>query len=87
MSKKLTVYGSMHCGGCVEAKQILEERRIPHEFIYITDSIQALRAFLAIRDREAMFDEIRASGRVGIPFFVLDSGLMTFDLEEAVAEL
>ena len=84
MNRKLTVYGSMLCPDCVDAERILKERRIAHEFINITDSMANLKAFLAYRDRETIFAEIRAAGRVGIPFFVLESGTPTFDLETAI---
>lgn len=84
MNRKLIVYGSMLCPDCVEAERVLNERRITHEFINITDSMANLKAFLAYRDRKTIFADIRTAGRVGIPFFVLESGTLTFDLETAI---
>ena len=87
MTNKLTVYGSPLCPDCVEAERILSERKISYKFINITASMANLKAFLSYRDREAIFAEVRAAGRVGIPFFVLADGTTTLELETAIRAL
>ena len=36
------------------------------------------------RDHDAIFQEIKESGRIGIPFFILDTGEKTFDISEYI---
>ena len=86
MGVKLTVYGSPLCGDCVETERVFQERGIEYEFVNITESIANLKAFLAFRDQDERFADIRGLGRVGIPFFVFSHGARTFDRESAVDE-
>ena len=38
-----------------------------------------------MRDKEPIFDEVRAHNGIGIPLFVNDDGAMTFDINEALS--
>ena len=38
-----------------------------------------------MRDREPVFDEIKAKGGIGIPFFVNADGRKTLDINEALS--
>lgn len=76
-------YGSDICSGCREAKELFAQHQAEYEFVDITGSVAALRAFLGFRDTLPLFDEIRKEGRIGIPFFV-DGERMTLDEQEAL---
>ena len=80
----LKFYGSDICGGCREAKALFTEKKVPYEFIDITENVKNLRDFLYYRDILPMFDEIRRDGRIGIPFFV-EGERMTLDENEAMS--
>lgn len=73
--KKIIVYGSPLCPGCVEAKEYLTEKGI--EFIYqdITGDLGAMKRFLKIRDTNPQYDDVRAKGAIGIPTVLIDDEL------------
>lgn len=81
---KLTVYGSPLCPDCVEMERVFAEKKIDYTYVKITESMANLKEFLKIRQDEDIFAEIRAEGRVGIPFFAFENGFMTLDLDEAL---
>lgn len=80
---KITMYGTPICGDCVAMKHSLSKyNEVEINFIDITESTKNLKDFLKYRDQEAMFDDVKANGKIGIPFFVLEDGTKTFDIEE-----
>lgn len=86
---KATIYGTMICADCVELKQWLGEH--PEKggwtWVDITESTQNLKDFLAVRDKNHVFDEVRAAGNIGIPCFVMENGEVLLDAEKACAML
>lgn len=86
---KATIYGTMICADCVELKQWLGEH--PEKggwtWVDITESTQNLKDFLAVRDKNHVFDEVRATGNIGIPCFVMENGEVLLDAEKACAML
>lgn len=70
--KKIIVYGSPLCPGCVEAKEYLTQKGI--NFIYqdISNDLGALKRFLKIRDTNALYDFSKEKGAIGIPTIVVD---------------
>lgn len=86
---KATIYGTMICADCVELKQWLGEH--PEKggwtWVDITESTQNLKDFLAVRDKNHVFDELRAAGNIGIPCFVMENGEVLLDAEKACAML
>lgn len=86
---KATIYGTMICADCVELKQRLGEH--PEKggwtWVDITESTQNLKDFLAVRDKNHVFDEVRAAGNIGIPCFVMENGEVLLDAEKACAML
>ena len=86
---KATIYGTMICADCVELKQWLGEH--PEKggwtWVDITESTQNLKDFLAVRDKNHVFDEVRAAGSIGIPCFVMENGEVLLDAEKACAML
>lgn len=77
----IRMYETPLCPDCVEAKKILDDRKIPYEDIDITASIVHLKEFLALRDRESAFDAVKKEGKIGVPAFVREDGTVVFSLE------
>lgn len=80
---KIIMYGAEICVNCVEALKVLKnQNEVQYEYKNITHSTGLLKEFLAYRDKESIFEEVKAAGRIGIPFFILEDGRKTFDMEE-----
>lgn len=81
----MKVYGSDICGDCRAFKALMEQRGFEADYIDITENVANLRAFLHLRDHEAVYEEVREKGSIGIPAFVSDNGEVTLDLNTALA--
>lgn len=82
---KVTMYGTEICSDCVKAKKSLSTLNdIELEYKNITGDTATLKEFLAYRDTDGIFQEVKQSGRIGIPFFILENGEKTFDLGQFV---
>jgi glutaredoxin-related protein len=80
---KVVMYGTDICIDCVNDKKILVNREdIEVEFRDITKDIGTLKEFLRIRDISPMFEDVRKSGSVGIPLYILEDGTMTFEISD-----
>lgn len=77
----MKIYGTDLCPDCVEAKEKLDEKNIPYDYVDITASIGNLKAFMKMRDEEPAFDEAKKAGAVGVPAFVLDDGEIRLEIE------
>lgn len=75
----LKIYGSKLCRSCVQCKADLDQAGVEYEFLDFADQLSNLREFLAIRDGNPMFDEIRQAGRVGIPCIENEDGEIFLD--------
>lgn len=84
----LKVYGADICKDCLVMKKVFSEQEVEYEYVSITDNTANLRAFLAIRDTDPLYEGLRAGGGggIGIPLFVLDSD-MTFDMNKVLESL
>ena len=71
----MKVYGS-HL--CEDTQKALKELK-GVEFRNISEDLSALKEFLAIRDNNPLYDDVKKNGGIGIPVFVLDDGTVTFD--------
>lgn len=80
----MKVYGSDICIDCREFKQLMAERGFEVDFVDITENTANMRAFLALRDHEAAFDEAKQRGGIGIPAFVREDGAVTLDWNTAL---
>lgn len=69
---------------CLDCAQVKEQAGQAGRFevIDIGEHVRHLKQFLALRDHNPAFDEVKARGQVGIPCFVLEDGRITFDWEE-----
>ena len=81
----MKVYGTPICIHCRHYKAIQKERGFEAEFIDITKNTDNLKKFLAMRDEEPLFEQVKKNYGIGIPFFVNEDGRKTFDLNEALS--
>ena len=80
---RVVMYGTDICIDCVNDKKILVNREdIEVEFRDITKDIGTLKEFLRIRDISPIFEDVRKSGFVGIPLYILEDGTMTFEISD-----
>jgi glutaredoxin-related protein len=82
---KIIMYGTEICPDCVEAKeQLINNTDIELDYRNITKTTTTLKEFLSYRDHEAMFTSVVEEGRIGIPFFILEDGTKTFEINDYV---
>lgn len=55
-------------------KEFLSQNNIDFLYIDITDSMLNLKRFLKYRDNRLEFEDIRKSGRVGLPCIMVNKG-------------
>ena len=72
--KKVKVYGSSFWPGCPTVKEVLSQNEIEFEYVDITSGMKPLKEFLKLRDTLKLYEEIRGTGRVGIPMIAADDG-------------
>lgn len=82
----LKIYGSMMCPDCVQCRKDLDEAGVAYEYLDFADDLRNLKAFLALRDQEKVFEEVRAEGKIGIPCILREDGLVTLDWAEYVGQ-
>ena len=81
---KVTVIGSHLCPDTLYAIQKLKEADADLSFVNISAALADLKTFLAIRESDALYDEVRKNGGIGIPLFVLEDGTRTLDHEKVL---
>ena len=77
----LKVYESEMCPDCIECKYNLDRNNIEYDNIDITKSLNGLKEFLKLRDKDEVFDDAKDNGYIGIPALVTDDGKLTLDWE------
>ena len=77
----IKIYGSMLCKDCVQCREDLDKAGVSYEYLDFSDNLLYLKEFLAIRDRNPLFQEVREKGTIGIPCIVLEDGSVTLDWE------
>ena len=82
--KKVTVYGSHLCPDTLYAINVLKEKGFDVSFKNLSAALADLKAFLAVRENDPMYDAVRAAGGVGIPLFELEDGSRTLDLAKVL---
>lgn len=55
-------------------KEFLSQNNIKFLYLDVTDSMFNLKKFLKYRDNEPEFEEVRKSGRVGLPCVMVNKG-------------
>ena len=81
----MKVYGADICVDCRNYKAIWQSRGFAAEYVDIIESTKNLKEFLEIRDAEPVFDQVKQRHGIGIPLFVREDGIKTFDIDEALS--
>lgn len=64
-------------------KEYLSQNNIDYIYLDITENMLNLKKFLKYRDNRPEFDEIKKTGRVGLPCIVINDGeKIVFDVME-----
>ena len=74
----MIVYGTRQCPDTEACLSAFDLKGVSYDFRNI-EELPALKEFLHYRDRNAAFDDIKASGGVGIPLIVKDDGSLSFE--------
>ena len=82
----LKVYGSMLCPDCVQCCDAFKQLGIDFTFLDFADDLRNLKAFLALRDTNACFEQAKAEGFIGIPCIVSEEGFVDLDWERYVGQ-
>ena len=77
----LRIYGTSLCKDCTSCIYDLSCAGIEFKFMDFSDDISNLKEFLKIRDSSPLFENIRNSGRIGIPCLVKDDGTIFLEWE------
>lgn len=77
---KVVIIGSHLCPDTLFALNQLKAKNIEVDFQNLSASFPALKAFLNARESEAIYAPVKAANGIGIPFFELEDGTKTFDL-------
>ena len=75
----LKIYGSMLCPDCVQCRADLDRAQVAYEYLDFSDDLKNLKEFLALRDSEPIFSEVKEQGRIGIPCIVDEQGRVHLD--------
>lgn len=75
----LTIYGSMMCPDCVECRKDLDEAGVEYTYLDFADDLRNLKAFLALRDADPAFAQVREEGKIGIPCILREDGTVSLD--------
>lgn len=82
----LKIYGSMLCKDCVQCCADLDGANVSYQFCDFADELVYLKEFLAIRDSEPVFDEVKKDGRIGIPCILSEDGRILTDWSKYVGQ-
>lgn len=72
----IIVYGMKSCPDCAYVEDQIADNS-DFKLVDIGDDVHNLKAFLRLRDTSSVFDEVKQSGSIGIPCFVLPDGSLT----------
>lgn len=81
----LKIYGSMLCPDCVQCRQELDRAGVEYEYLDFADSLLNLKEFLRLRELP-LFDEVKASGGIGIPCIVGEDGSVALSWDSYVSQ-
>ena len=83
----ITVIGSHLCPDTLYALNRLSEAKAEIDFKNLSASLSDLKAYLALRESDPVYADIRENGGIGIPCFILEDGTVTRDLETVLKSL
>ena len=84
---KITIIGSHLCQDTLYALNKLIDRKASVDFKNLSADLKDLKAYLAARESEPAYEAVKENGGIGIPFFILEDGTKTLDLDEVLEKL
>lgn len=73
MRKKVILYGSSDCPGCVACKEAFDDAGVKYGYVDILGGLAHLNKFLAVReDHRELFKDVIENRKVGIPTIVVN---------------
>ena len=81
---KVVVIGSHLCQDTLYALCKLREKNAEVDFKDLSASLPDLKAYLEVRETDPQYEAVRAGGGIGIPYFALEDGTKTLDLEKVL---
>lgn len=81
---KVTIIGSHLCPDTLAALNKLSAAGAEIDFKDILSCHADLKEYLKLRDTSTLYEEIRGTGRLGIPCFVLENNELTMDINKAL---
>lgn len=85
----IKIYGMITCPDCSYLMDQITGLEDEYEYIEIGEHVLKMKEFLRIRDSKdnaEIFKDIKATGGVGIPCFVLENGRISLDPSDAGLE-
>lgn len=82
----LKIYGSMLCKDCVDCRNDLDNSNVLYTFCDFAEDLSYLKEFLALRDKEPVFEEAKERGSIGIPCLVDENGNISLDWSKYVGQ-
>ena len=82
----IKIYGRDDCPDCVACKASFDEGGLEYDFRDIGKSLKDMAVFLKIRDINDEFNEIKGTGKIGIPALVFEDHSVTINWEEYLEE-
>lgn len=83
---KVTMIGSHMCQDTLYALMLLKHAGVNVDFHDIHAGFPALMDYLKLRENSPLYESVRENGRLGIPFFRLEDGTETLDVNEVLAK-
>lgn len=80
----IKVIGSHMCPDTLYALHKLAEAGAAIDFVDMFSSHDALKQYLALRDNDPLYADVRGTGSFGIPCFIREDGSKTRNLEEVL---
>ena len=81
---KVTVIGSHLCPNTLYALNRLSAAGAEIDFKSISASLPDLRAYIALRENDPAYAQVRGTAKLGIPCFVLEDGTVTRELGDVL---
>ena len=82
----LKIYGSMLCLDCVQGREDLDKAGVEYDYLDFSYSLMNLKEFLVLRDNNAVFEDVRKDGRIGIPCLMDEDGNVSLSWDEYVSQ-
>ena len=84
---KVTVIGSHLCPDTLYALSKLTEKQADIDFKNLSPRHPDLKQYLEVREQNEKYESVRRAGGIGIPYFELEDGTGTLDLNEVMARI